>query len=116
NFFEENYFIWTSALTVRKSIIMEAGLFPEDRCKRGGDVDTWIRCLDISGNDNIWINKKLAHYYKETVNRVTDNSSNPVTDICAVASIESLRLKIKDKELLRSIDKFLAKIIYHKMI
>lgn len=115
DFFRQNYFIWTSAVTIRKTLLLDVGSFPECRCKRGGDVDTWIRCLEKS-QQNIWINKKLAHYYKETVNRVTDNSSNPVIGICSIESIDKIRRKSNDRKLMRSIDFFLAKVIYNKMI
>lgn len=115
DFFQQNYFIWTSAVTLQKSLIKKVGMFPQDRCKRGGDVDTWIRCLYAS-KGNVWINRKLAHYYRETVNRVTDNTSNPVDEICSVNSIEFIRRQTKDRRLLNAMDFFLAKVIYNKMI
>lgn len=35
--------MWTSATVIRRSTLIEAGLFPEDRCSRGGDKDLWLR-------------------------------------------------------------------------
>lgn len=115
DFFFENHIIWTSAVTIKRKLINEAGMFPDGRCKRGGDMDTWIRCLFIS-NGNVWVNQYLAHYHRETVNRVTDNKTNPVGDICAVQSIEFIRQHSTDKRLFASMDFFLAKVIYNKMI
>src|SRR5690606_22466964 len=115
DFFFNNFFVWTSATTVKKSLLVDAGLFPEDRCKRGGDMDAWIRCL-IKSKGNIWINIKLAHYFKETVNQVTSNKINPVVEICALPTINNLRQKSSDRHLHKSIDKFLSKIVYNKMI
>ncbi|WP_159429425.1 glycosyltransferase family A protein [Psychroflexus halocasei] len=115
DFFRENYFIWTSAVTIKRSLLIKSELFPENRCKRGGDVDTWIRCLQYS-KKNIWINRTLAHYHKNTVNQVTDNATNPVKQICALATIEKIREDSNDKKLLNSIDFFLSKVVYHKMI
>ncbi|WP_257659159.1 glycosyltransferase family A protein [Parapedobacter lycopersici] len=115
DFFSQNYFIWTSAVTLKKSLIKKVGMFPEGRCKRGGDIDAWIRCLSAS-EGNVWINEKLAHYHRETVNRVTDNTRNPVGEICSVRSIEYIRQQSKDVRLLKAIDFFLARAIYNKMI
>ncbi len=115
DFFSQNYFMWTSAVSIRKTLIKKAGMFPEGRCKRGGDIDAWIRCLYVS-EGNIWVKEKLAHYHRETVNRVTDNTSNPVNEICSLNSIELIRQQSKDKKLLNAMDFFLAKVIYNKMV
>lgn len=115
DFFKNNYFMWTSAVTIRRTLLLKVGGFPEKRCKRGGDVDTWIRCLDES-KTNLWINKTLAHYHRDTVNRVTDNKSNPVSHICSLSSIQEIRAKTKNKALLVAIDDFLAKVVYNKLI
>src|SRR5690606_28644062 len=115
DFLNHNFFVWTSATTINKGLLVEAGMFPENRCKRGGDMDAWIRCLSIN-NENIWINVKLAHYYKETVNQVTSNNRNPVLEICALPTLELLRHNSRDQNLHEAIDTFLAKIFYNKMI
>jgi succinoglycan biosynthesis protein ExoO len=36
---------WTSATSVRRDILLDAGLFPADRCRRGGDKDLWLRAM-----------------------------------------------------------------------
>lgn len=40
--------IWTSASAFRRDILIQAGLFPEGRCRRGGDKDLWIRAVAIA--------------------------------------------------------------------
>src|SRR5690606_1722460 len=45
DYFNNNLLVWTSAVTIRKNLLLRSGLFPEGKCKRGGDMDTWIRCL-----------------------------------------------------------------------
>jgi glycosyltransferase involved in cell wall biosynthesis len=70
DFFNQRHTLWTGAVAFRKSLILGAGAFPERGYKRGGDVDTWIRCLWQS-RGNIWINKNLATYYLDSVNMVT---------------------------------------------
>lgn len=37
--------VWTSASCVRKDVLKDVGGFPEGRCVRGGDVDTWLRIM-----------------------------------------------------------------------
>ena len=70
DFFNHQHMLWTGAVTFKKELIIRAGLFPESGFRRGGDVDTWIRCLWYS-KGNIWINKVLSYYYLDAVNMVT---------------------------------------------
>jgi glycosyltransferase involved in cell wall biosynthesis len=70
DFFNQQHTLWTGAVAFKRNLIVSAGLFPEVGYKRGGDVDTWIRCLSQS-KANIWINKNLATYYLDAVNMVT---------------------------------------------
>ena len=37
--------IWTSATACRRTALLDAGLFPEGRCRRGGDKDMWVRVV-----------------------------------------------------------------------
>jgi glycosyltransferase involved in cell wall biosynthesis len=115
DFFYENYFVWTSATTAKKDLLIRAGLFPEDRCKRGGDMDAWIRCLELS-KGNVWINIKLAHYFKETINQVTSNKSNPVVEICALKTIENIRVRTENPSMHKAMDFFLSNVLYNKII
>lgn len=104
-------FIWTGAANIKKEVLVKAGTFPAGKCKRGGDVDTWLRCLLIS-KCNIRINKVLVNYYRDTVNRVTDISSNPITKLCSIETLNSIRENTNDKKLLFAIDVFYSKYIY----
>jgi glycosyltransferase involved in cell wall biosynthesis len=70
DFFNQRHTLWTGAVAFKKRLILGAGAFPEVGYKRGGDVDTWIRCLWHS-KANIWINRKLSTYYLDSVNMVT---------------------------------------------
>src|SRR5690606_13235413 len=68
--------VWTSATSIRRSLLSATGGFPSNKpCKNGGDVDTWIRCLSHS-RKSIFINQILAKYYRDTVNRVTNYKTN----------------------------------------
>src|SRR5690606_12683315 len=67
--------MWTGAISMKKDLIREAGLFPScPKCKAGGDLDTWIRTLHLSAA-NLHIEEVLSYYYRDTVNRVTDYNS-----------------------------------------
>ncbi|HWA01669.1 MAG TPA: glycosyltransferase family A protein [Caulobacterales bacterium] len=37
--------IWTSASLFKRNVLIEAGLFPAGRCRRGGDKDMWLRAM-----------------------------------------------------------------------
>lgn len=65
--------MWTSAVVARRSTIIEAGLFPEGKCKRGGDKDTWLRLLWTS--DAIGSPCVTASYHRDAVNMVTKSTS-----------------------------------------
>jgi len=95
----DHRYVWTGAVTVSKALINRAGLFPtNENCKRGGDVDTWIRCLATS-RGNIKIDQVLAYYYQDTVNRVTDSGKNPSDYFCAYDTLMNLYRTTEEKEL-----------------
>lgn len=62
--------IHTSASCLQKEILQGAGGFPAGRAKRGGDVDTWLRCIEKAGGlargDYIG-----AVYYRDSSNMCT---------------------------------------------
>lgn len=60
---------WTSACAFRRDRLIEAGLFPEGRCRRGGDKDMWLRvmALGCALSDT----RISAAYHQETDNQVT---------------------------------------------
>jgi hypothetical protein len=65
--------MWTSAVTARRSALIEAGLFPAGKCDRGGDKDTWLRLLSVA--DAICSPKANAIYHRDSVNMVTKTTS-----------------------------------------
>lgn len=111
DFLNFNSLIWTSAVTIKKELLLKSDLFPDGKCKRGGDLDTWVRCLDKSSK-NIFINKIFAIYHKDVVNKVTDNK-NKTVNLCGITTIENIRNKTDNKELHIAIDNYLSKHIYN---
>ncbi len=62
--------VWTGAVSIKKEILVKSGMFPEAKFKRGGDLDTWARCLWHS-KKNVWLNSIKSYYYIDSVNMVT---------------------------------------------
>jgi glycosyltransferase involved in cell wall biosynthesis len=61
---------WTSATCVRKCILEQSGAFPAGKANRGGDVDTWLRCVE-KAKGVAWGKYIGAVYYCDSVNMVT---------------------------------------------
>ncbi|SIN79254.1 glycosyltransferase family A protein [Salinivibrio sp. ES.052] len=61
---------YTSSVAVKKEIIIQSGMFPEGKMKRGGDVDTWLRCIE-NINGYLLVNNHSVIYYKDAENMVT---------------------------------------------
>lgn len=115
DFFKNHSMIWTSAVAIKRQLLLNVGGFPEGRCKRGGDLDTWVRCLAESSK-NVYINDILAVYYRDTVNQVTNDKVNPAITLCSFESIKQIRKNTKDKMLIAATDVFCAKFTYNFMI
>lgn len=105
-------FISTDTITVKKSVIIDAGMFPDNGiCKRGGDMDTWIRCLQQS-KKNIRLNEPLASYYKDSTNRVSDDKVNMPEIHCPYNVLQEIRSQTKDIDTVNAIDFLCNKLVY----
>jgi len=110
DFFNHQHMLWTGAVTFKKELIIRAGLFPESGFRRGGDVDTWIRCLWYS-KGNIWINKVLSYYYLDAVNMVTKQVQRD-TSFLFTPFVMGLIQYSADKKLVAAIRKYQNRRIY----
>lgn len=108
--FTRRHTIWTGAVCFKKDLLLRAGLFPESGFKRGGDVDTWIRCLDLS-KSNVWINKAMSYYYVDAVNMVTRTVKRESLYIFA-PYLMKLKAESEDAELVQAIADFQNDRIY----
>jgi succinoglycan biosynthesis protein ExoO len=79
--------IWTSACVIRRDVLVAAGLFPEGRCRRGGDKDTWLRTM--AHTNALSSPRALATYYTVTENQVTRQETFN-TRPCLLATVEQL--------------------------
>ena len=67
--------LWTSVACIRKSVLKQAGGFPDGKSMRGGDIDTWLRCIAQSGG-MAWSAHIGARYHKDSVNMATKANLN----------------------------------------
>ena len=85
--------LWTSIATIRRNTLIEAGAFPEDKANRGGDVDTWLRCVERAGGI-AWSPHIGATYFRDSVNMVTrtayDDASKQRTTIKGLMKEQSM--------------------------
>lgn len=66
--------VCTISIAVKKNKIIEAGLFPQNKCKRGGDIETWMRLMLIS--KLVWSPYIGAVYNKNIPGTVTKTISD----------------------------------------
>lgn len=85
--------IHTSAVAVRRDLLLQVGGFPEGRCTRGGDRDTWLRLLAM--RDFVWSPHLGATYHRDAVNMVT-KTTTPTLRTCMDETLEGL---ISNREL-----------------
>ena len=79
--------IWTSATACRRTALLEAGAFPDGRCSRGGDKDTWLRVAHLG--KAVYTGTITANYYRDAVNMTTSKDfSNTVP--CIVHSVDRM--------------------------
>ena len=79
--------IWTSACAIRRDVLIEAGLFPEQLCRLGGDKDTWLRTMALT--DALSSPRPGATYHTVTENQVTRRETFNHRP-CLIASVERM--------------------------
>lgn len=94
---------YTSTAIIKKSTLIKSGLFPEGRAKRGGDVDTWLRCANISKRITIG-NYIGACYYRDSINMVSRQSIDSAQALRD--SVKSIIKETKDTETIILLKKF----------
>lgn len=79
--------IWTTASAFRREALLQAGLFPEGRCRRGGDTDLWLRIMALGRA--LACTEVSAAYHQNTVNQVT-HQERLAGSPCAWTTLEML--------------------------
>ncbi len=67
--------ISTNTIVVRRQLMLKAGGFPQDRCLRGGDEDTWLR-LFLSGMRILRISVPTGVYHLDAADMVTGEAAS----------------------------------------
>jgi succinoglycan biosynthesis protein ExoO len=60
---------WTGAVAIRRQTLLDIGMFPVGRVRRGGDRDLWLRTV-LAGS-SAYSGKPTAVYHKDSDNMVT---------------------------------------------
>jgi glycosyltransferase involved in cell wall biosynthesis len=71
--------IWTGGAAFRRDVLIQAGLFPAGRARRGGDKDLWLRSIALARS--AYAPRATAEFHHDTVNRVsnlTNHSELPI--------------------------------------
>lgn len=79
--------MWTSATVCRRTTLVESGRFPEGRCRRGGDKDTWLRVAHMGST--VYTGAITAHYFRDSINMTTKMAYANVVP-CIVQSTKEL--------------------------
>ncbi|WP_339901971.1 glycosyltransferase [uncultured Cyclobacterium sp.] len=95
---------WTGAVGFQKKLLKDIGGFPEGRCKRGGDVDTWLRAI-FYGELAIWSPELTVVYHRDSVNMVTKVEGFEMG--CEATTVKHLASSIADKQIIRLLFQFL---------
>ncbi|MEO8175176.1 MAG: glycosyltransferase family A protein [Sphingomicrobium sp.] len=73
--------LWTSAVAVRRDLLIDAGLFPADRTRRGGDKDLWLRVMWRTAV--VYSGKVTAEFHQDAVNRMSNSTPHSEPPILA---------------------------------
>jgi glycosyltransferase involved in cell wall biosynthesis len=103
--FSQNELIHTNSIVVRKRELLNAGLFPEGKTKRGGDNDLWLRLI-IHSNCAVWSYKATSIYKMDNSEIISDPLSLVQKHIIAKTAYSMLKegkLSKKESILLKKI-------------
>jgi len=89
--------IWMGVACIQRDVLQNAGLFPDAQLERGGDTDTWFRCILLVGS-LAWSSHIGAIYCLNTINQVTKKN---VINIPSYLISTSQALSRTDNVLLR---------------
>lgn len=65
--------IWTGAIAARRDLLLEAGLFSEDRGVRGGDKDLWLRLVRRAPLR--YVPQVSAVFHRDSENKVSKSTT-----------------------------------------
>lgn len=94
--------IWTGACAFRRDVLVDAGLFPNGRARRGGDKDLWLRATARA--KSAFAPRVSAEFHQDTVNRVTTSTAHTELPVIAGTVRELLpAASLAERKLLRAL-------------
>lgn len=98
---ENENFICTNSIAARKNKLLEVGMFPTGKCKRGGDSDLWLRLL-LNAEKTV-VSTVVTSLYYTAASDVISNKKNiygdhPIYQTAQnVLLRENLSVEVQDK-------------------
>lgn len=94
--------LWTSAVAMKRDVLIGAGLFPAGRARRGGDKDMWLRA--VAACTSAYSPAISAEFHQDTENRVTRSTAHvdPPVLIETIAALMKTASS-EDRALLRAL-------------
>lgn len=84
--------MWTSAVCAERNLLEAIGGFPEERCTRGGDVDTWLRLVLTSRRVTI-VPGATAIYHRDIGTSVTRRRPPQISHCTSATVTRALELE-----------------------
>lgn len=82
----------TNTICIKKNVLVAAGLFPDNKFKRGGDSDTWLRVMHFA-QKAFFIREITATYHRDAENMVTKTTKLDVTNHPVFFTSKNLLIK-----------------------
>jgi glycosyltransferase involved in cell wall biosynthesis len=79
--------MWTGAIALRRDLLLDAGLFPIGKAKRGGDKDLWLRAMRLS--KLAYEPQFTADFSRDSNNKVS-KSTNTLASPCLIETAREL--------------------------
>ncbi|HEU0066383.1 MAG TPA: glycosyltransferase family A protein [Sphingomonas sp.] len=66
--------LWTGATAFRRQVLIDVGMFPAGRARRGGDKDAWLRA--VAAGSCVYAPRPSAEFRLDAVNRVSNTTAH----------------------------------------
>ncbi|MEJ2409319.1 MAG: glycosyltransferase family A protein [Novosphingobium sp.] len=87
--------MWTGAIALRRDLLIDVGLFPDGRARRGGDKDLWLRAMQRS--KLAYAPAITAEFRRDSSNKVS-KSTNTLATPCLIETARGMLAKSTPRE------------------
>ena len=108
--------VCTNSVVIKKDLIVKAGMFPVSDCKKGGDIETWMRCMLYA---QIAHTAKITSVYFKDIPSTVTKTVNDFQTPCVYRSVLNLINKGVEAEkeyLLKNYSNFYSRISIFRSI